>query len=61
MYIDEISDGSVTVTYIPTHTGHIPGPAEQRFLPLPASIQEAVSSKLSLGIPAKRILQGNIY
>ena len=61
MYIDELSDGSVMVTYIPAHTGHIPGPAEQRFLPLPVSIQGAVSSKLALEIPAKRVLWGNIY
>ena len=58
LYIDELYNGSVAVTYIPVHTGHKPGPREQRFLPLPASIQEEVSSKLSLGVPTKRVLQG---
>ena len=59
MYIDEHTNKSVTVKYIPAHTGHKLGPGEQRFLPLPASTREAVSLKLSQGIPAKRVLQGN--
>ena len=53
-----ITEVSLLHTYQCTH-GYKPGPREQRFLPLPASIQEEVSSKLSLGIPTKRVLQGN--
>ena len=51
---------SVTITYVPAHTGHKPGPKEQKFLPLPQSIREAVSVQLSQGIPTKRILKGKI-
>ena len=58
MYVDEFVDKSISVTYIPAHTGHKPGPEEQKFLPLPQSVQETVSLKLSQGIPTKRILQG---
>ena len=58
MYIDELCDGTVTVKYIPVHTGHNPSPGEYKFLPLPLSVRETVSLQLSKGIPAKRIIQG---
>ena len=53
-----IFDKSIKVTYIPAHTGHKSGPEEQKFLPLPPSVRETVSLKLSQGITTKRILQG---
>lgn len=58
MYVDELGDGTVSVKYIPMHTGHNPCPKEYPFLPLPFSVRETVSLELSKGIPAKRILQG---
>ena len=61
LYVDELVDKSVTLTYIPAHTGHKPSPEEHKFLPLPQSIRERVSLQLSQGIPAKRILQGNKF
>ena len=61
MYLDELVDKSIKVMYIPAHTGHIPGPEEHKFLPLPQSIREGVSLQLSQGIPAKRILQGSKF
>ena len=61
MYVDELIDKSIEVTYIPAHTGHKPGPEEHKFLPLPQSIREGVSLQLSQGIPAKRILQGSKF
>ena len=41
-YVDELIDKSIKVTYIPAHTGHIPGPEEHKFLPLPQSTHEGV-------------------
>ena len=57
MYVDELSDATVTVTYIPAHTGHELSTQENKFLPLPQSVREVVSVQLSQGIPAKRILE----
>ena len=61
MYLNELIDKSIKVTYILAHTGHIPGPEEHKFLPLPQSTREGVSLQLSQGIPAKRILQGSKF
>ena len=61
MYVDLHGDNTVTVVYIPAHTGHKPGPEEHKFLPLPKSIREQVSVQLSQGIPAKRILKGKTH
>lgn len=52
------SDGNISVTYISAHTGHDLGPQELKFLPLPQSTKEAVSMKISQGIPTERILKG---
>ena len=61
MYVDQHGDNTVTVEYIPAHTGHKPGPEEHKFLPLPKTIQEQVSVQLLQGIPAKRILKGKAH
>ena len=41
------------------HTNHQPGPHEDMYLPLPKSIREEIAIKLSSGIPAERIMEGN--
>ena len=60
MYVDELKDGNISVTYISAHTGHDLGPQELKFLPLPQSTKEAVSMRISQGIPTERILKGYI-
>ena len=59
MYVDEYKDGHVEVMYISAHSGHELGPCEIPFLPLPESTKEVVALKLSQGIPAQRIVDGN--
>ena len=61
MYVTEFSDHHIEVTYISAHTGHELGTSELRFLPLPENTKQAVSQKISLGIPTERILDGIIY
>ena len=63
MYVTEFIDRHVEVTYVSAHTGHELGSPELPFLPLPESTKEAVSQKISLGIPTERILDGkfNIF
>ena len=58
MYVTEFADHHVEVTYISAHTGHELGTSELQFLPLPESTKQAVSQKISLGIPTERILDG---
>ena len=58
MYVDELKDGQITVEYVSAHTGHDLGPQELKYLPLPNSTKQDVSTKISLGIPPDRILEG---
>lgn len=58
MYVDESHSGQVAVRYISAHTGHELGQQELKHLPLPRSIKEEVSMKMSMGVPAERLLQG---
>ena len=58
MYVNEFGDGHVEVTYLAGHTGHELGPCELPHLSVPASTKDAVAIKLSLGIPADRIMEG---
>ena len=55
MYVNEFLDGHVEVSYIKGHTGHELGVCE---LSIPASTRETVAMKISLGIPAERIMEG---
>ena len=59
MYVDFYDDGCVTATHVTRHTKHQPGPHEDMYLPLPKSIREEIAIKLSNGIPAERIMEGN--
>ena len=56
--MNEFRDRHVEVTYITAHTGHDLGTQELPFLPLPIGTKEAVSTKVSQGIPTTRILEG---
>ena len=58
MYVDELESGQISVKYVSAHTSHDLGPQELKHLPLPESTKAEVSSKISLGIPPERILQG---
>ena len=60
IYVYEFRDGRVEFTYIAGHTGHELGVCELPHLSLPASVKDAVAMKLSLGIPADRIMKGDI-
>jgi hypothetical protein len=57
IYVNEFCDGHVEVTYIAGHTGHELGVCELPHLSLPASVKDTVAMKLSLGIPADRIME----
>ena len=59
IYVDFYKDGHVTATHVTGHTNHQPGPHEDMYLPLPKSIREEIAIKLSSGIPAERIMEGN--
>ena len=56
--MDELKNGQITVRYVSAHTGHDLGPQELKHLPLPESTKQEVSTKITLGIPPERILQG---
>ena len=58
MYVDKFNDDHVEVKYISAHHGHELGVCELPYLPLPQSVKESVSIKLSQGIPSERILDG---
>ena len=58
IYVNEFCDGHVEATYIAGHTGHELGVCELPHLSLPASVKDTVAMKLSLGIPADRIMEG---
>ena len=60
MYVNELKDGQITVKYVSAHTGHDLGPQEVKYLPLPESTKQEVSTKISMGIPPERILQGKL-
>ena len=57
MHINEFEDGHVEVTYIRGYTGHELGICDLPHLSIPASIRETVAMKISLGIPAERIME----
>lgn len=59
MYVNEYIDNHVEVTYISAHSGHELGKTELQYLPLPQSTKDEVATKVSIGIPADRIKQGN--
>ena len=59
MYVNFYKDGHVSATHVMGHTNHQPGPHEDMYLPLPKSYSEEVVIKLSNGIPAERIMEGN--
>ena len=58
MYVNEFEDGHVEVKYISAHTGHELNSSEIKYLSLPESTKQAVATKLCLGIPSERILEG---
>ena len=58
LYVNEHEDGRVSVKYISAHT-HELGNGELKYLPLPESTKQDVATKISLGVPAERILEGN--
>ena len=60
MYVNELKDGQITVKYVSAHTGHDLGPQEVKYLPLPESTKQEVSTKISMGIPPERILHGKL-
>ena len=60
MYVSELKDGQITVKCVSAHTGHDLGPQEVKYLPLPESTKQEVSTKISMGIPPERFLQGKL-
>ena len=58
MYVNEFEDGHVEVNYVSAHTGHELNSFETKYLPLPDSTKQTVATKLCLGIPSERILEG---
>ena len=58
MYVTEFTDGHVEVKYISAHTAHELGTLELPHLPLPKGVKEEVALKISMGIPAERIMEG---
>ena len=58
MYVNEFEDGHVEVKYISANTGHELNSSEIKYLSLPESTKQAVATKLCLGIPSERILEG---
>ena len=61
MYVNKFQDGHVELTYVKGHTGHELGVCELPHLSIPASIRETIAMKISLGIPAERIMEGKVY
>ena len=57
MYVNELENGHISVQYVSAHTGHELGPQELKHLPLPKSTKEEVATKMSMEIPAERILE----
>ena len=60
MFVNRFEDGHVEVTYISGHMGHELGVCELPYLSLSAGVKDAVAMKLSLGIPADRIMEGSV-
>ena len=58
--MNELKDGYITVKYVSAHTGHDLGPQELKYLLLPGSTKQEVATKISMGIPPERILQGKV-
>lgn len=60
MHVDVLKNGQIILLFsiISAHTGHELGSQELKFLPLLQRTKEEVSTKISLGIPSERILQG---
>ena len=58
MYVTEYKD-HVDLTYISAHTNHDLGEKELCYLRIPDSIKEDVALKLSIGVPANRIIEGD--
>ena len=50
MHVDQLENGTFSVKYIPSHTGHDIGPTELSHLPLPNSVKEEIATKINLGI-----------
>ena len=59
MYVDFYEDSHVTVLHVMGHINYQPGPHEDMYLSLPKNIREEIAIKLSNGIPAERIMEGN--
>ena len=57
--VDYHNDGQITATHVTAHTNHKPGQHEDTYLLLPKSVKFAVGVKLSNGISAERIMEGN--
>ena len=55
MYVDELHSGQVTVRYISAHTGH-----EFRSTRSSPPQKCEISMKMSMGVPAERVLQAGI-
>ena len=56
MHVDQLENGTFSVKYIQSHTGHDIGPTELSHLPLPNSVKEEIATKINLGIRKERII-----
>ena len=50
IHVDQLENGTFSVKYIPSHTGHDIRPTELSYLPLPNSVKEEIATKINLGI-----------
>ena len=59
MYVKHYqSTGRVEVTYICTHTNHLPGLEECKYLPLPQFVRKEIQEKFAQGVTLERIMDG---
>ena len=58
IYATQVSNGTVKVKYVASHTNHDLSLAQAKFLPLPEDVKDGVAIKLNTGIPIDRILDG---
>lgn len=59
MYVKHYqSTGRVEVTYICTHTNHLLGLEECKYLPLPQSVRKEMQEKFAQGVTLERIMDG---
>ena len=60
MYVKQSQpSGRVEVLYLCTHTNHLLGLEECKYIPLSLSVKKRIQEKFSQGITLERIMNGN--